>query len=86
MAKSGNIDRLDKVMRYLGDLNGAVAGIQQSIDGLKEYVDSKFKEQTALRQEDSNSADARMGAVGNQVSYMRETMCENLKETVRESL
>ncbi len=79
---SGNSATLDKVVKSLVDLNGSVAGIQQSLVDLKAYMDKKFADQAAQRKEDSDNADVRMGSIGNQVTYMRETMCTNLKETV----
>ena len=74
----------DAVLRYMRDMNASMANLQASVDGLRNDMNKKAEAEMAKRDDANNALTARIGTVGNQVSYFRQTVCDNLKSMVSE--
>ncbi len=68
--------------KYMADINASLANVQSTLDDLKTQVSEGFANQDELRRDDLRKVTARVAAIGNQVSYLRETVCNSLTNSV----
>ncbi len=73
----------DAIVQHLAQINTAIAGIQARLDDQVKQAKKDFDDHRRMREEDLRMILARVASVGTNVSYMRENMCEILKDQVR---
>ncbi len=75
----------DAVLAHLSQINAAIAAIQSRLDDQTKQAKKDFDDHRRMREEDLRMIMARVANVGTNVSYLRENVCETLKEQVRET-
>ncbi len=75
----------DAILQHLAQINGAIAVIQARMEEQDKQAKKDFDDHRRMREEDMRMILARVASVGTNVSYLRENVCEQLREQVKRS-
>ncbi len=78
----GDNRHLEVLTKSVRDMTGSIAALQKAVDDLKSDMNAAFQKQAESREEHLRHVTARVAAMGNHVSYLRETICSTWKEGV----
>ncbi len=73
---------MDVIIKYMGDVNGSLAAVQQSVEDVKALVEKKIEDLEKVYKDMDTKMSGRIAVVSNQMAYFRETVCDCMKETV----
>ncbi len=82
MPKEKSDDDMKKVLAAIGDVSTAVTRLSTSFEQFKAETNKGLREMQRVHDEDVRAITARITRVGTNVSYMRENVCQQLKEHV----
>ncbi len=67
--------RPEQLLKAIGDLNQSIVGVMKSVDELRSDMNEKMAESERQRDEAARGMTARIGQVGNQVTFFRDNVC-----------